>query len=136
MINKILSVLSIKACWPFFFFFLPFYSLFSSSLSCALFMCIVCVHDSQIVEKFDFHFFLPLLNPKSNIFSSLKKPSKKKKKSKIETLNPQILLNHNPPQAHVNKFSNFSYVIYFRKFTVGQARPFMTNPKPDLASWA
>ena len=83
-------------------FIVLFFSL-SLSLSWALFTGRVHMHYSHIVEKFNFRFLLPLFNPKSNLFSFLRNPS-------FQTINPQILLNLDPPKAHVDKFSNLSSV--------------------------
>lgn len=122
-----MGVLSIEACWPYYsfssvssFFLAVLFThtiVHCSHSYCSLtpFMCIVHMHCSQNVVKFDFHFSLPFFNPNQSFFSFILKPysffNPNLSTKRFQILDPEIL-KFKPPQAHINKVSHLSYIIY------------------------
>ena len=122
-----MGVLSIEACWPYYSFssisFLFLAVLFTHTIAhcshgyCSLtpFMCIVHTHYSQNVVKFDLRFSLPFFNPNQNFFSFILKPysffNPNLSTKRFQILDLEIL-KFKPAQAHVNKVSHLSYIIF------------------------
>ena len=119
--------MSIEACWPY-YSFSSISSLFLAVLfthtivhcshsCCSLtpFMCIVHTHYSKNVVKFDFHFSFPFFNPNQKNFSFILKPysffNPNLSTKRFQILDLEIL-KFKPAQAHVNKVSHLSYIIF------------------------
>ena len=80
------------------------------------FMCIVHTHYSKNVVKFDFHFSLPFFNPNLIlVFTFILKPysffNPNLSTKRFQILDLEIL-KFKPAQAHVNKVSHLSYIIF------------------------
>ena len=80
------------------------------------FMCIVHTHYSKNVVKFDFHFSLPFFNPNLIlVFTFILKPysffNPNLSTKRFQILDVEIL-KFKPAQAHVNKVSHLSYIIF------------------------
>ena len=80
------------------------------------FMCVVHTHYSKNVVKFDFHFSLPFFNPNLIlVFTFILKPysffNPNLSTKRFQILDLEIL-KFKPAQAHVNKVSHLSYIIF------------------------
>ena len=80
------------------------------------FMCIVLTHYSKNVVKFDFHFSLPFFNLNLIlVFTFILKPysffNPNLSTKRFQILDLEIL-KFKPAQAHINKVSHLSYIIF------------------------